>query len=954
MERASTTEQVFNSVFGDVLRGKHPLWVDAIGVEQTHVLQGSAGKQPDLILSPSGISPVAVETEFDPAATVEEDAASRLGENLASDGRRIENAIALRIPSELRTVEQGGIADAVQQANFTYCVLSETKTRDIQRWPEAGWLQGNIDDVANCLESVSLSESLVSRTTDVLEEGVTQAANILKTADENIHRRIAEHLHQSPGEQTNRMAVAIIANAAVFHTRIEGRQGVPQISELKGPTGLTIFEVVDCWRWIINNVNYWPIFKIASDLLSTIPTIQANQILNLLYGTASKLAGMGATSLNDLSGRMFQKLIADRKFLATFYTLPVSATLLAELAVSRLRTDWGSANAVKDLRVADLACGTGTLIGALYHAILSRHRRTGRDDAEVHSAMVERSLYAFDIMPAATHLAASTLSNAHPSVVFGTTRIVTMPYGYDENRHPHIGSLDLMDQVFITPLLSLGEKRIAGRRNEETQKIGVEHELFDVVIMNPPFTNPTNHETAEVPIPSFAGFNTSEDEQKAMSSRLKQMRKSLPQPVGHGNAGLASNFIDLAHVKLKPGGVLALVLPATFAQGESWNAARNLLETHYEDITIVTIAGEGSTDRAFSADTGMAEVLVVAAKKIDKDRESDFQFVNILRRPVHHVEAVELAKFMAGADRRPGAERIAIGNEDTNGSYINAEQFSCGCAGVAEADLSGFMLSLLGGTLVAPRTKAKMTLPIAPLAALGSRGLLHRDLTGAPPRGLFDKSLLRPGQVPTYPALWRHDARRERSFMVKEDSELLARRGYESKAADAWKRFASRLHLTLDFRINSQSLTACLTPEKVLGGRAWPNFILEDEAHEIPVLLWLNSTLGLMGYWWEGTRQQLGRTVVTISALPWIPAIDARQFDEAMLAKADALFERFRDAEFLPANESYHDPARKALDEALLVELLGVPKDIADDFDLIRRQWCAEPSVHGGKSTKPY
>ena len=190
--------------------------------------------------------------------------------------------------------------------------------------------------------------------------------------------------------------------------------------------------------------------------------------------------------------------------------------------------------------------------------------------------------------------------------------------------------------------------------------------------------------------------------------------------------------------------------------------------------------------------------------------------------------------------------------------------------------------------------------------------------------------------------------------MVKEDSELLARRGYESKAADAWKRFASRLHLTLDFRINSQSLTACLTPEKVLGGRAWPNFILEDEAHEIPVLLWLNSTLGLMGYWWEGTRQQLGRTVVTISALPWIPAIDARQFDEAMLAKADALFERFRDAEFLPANESYHDPARKALDEALLVELLGVPKDIADDFDLIRRQWCAEPSVHGGKSTKPY
>ena len=38
---------------------------------------------------------------------------------------------------------------------------------------------------------------------------------------------------------------------------------------------------------------------------------------------------------------------------------------------------------------------------------------------------------------------------------------------------------------------------------------------------------------------------------------------------GHGNAGLSSNFIDLAHAKLKPGGVLAMVLQATFAQGSA-------------------------------------------------------------------------------------------------------------------------------------------------------------------------------------------------------------------------------------------------------------------------------------------------------------------------------------------------------------------------------------------------
>ena len=30
----------------------------------------------------------------------------------------------------------------------------------------------------------------------------------------------------------------------------------------------------------------------------------------------------------------------------------------------------------------------------------------------------------------------------------------------------------------------------------------------------------------------------------------------------------------------------------------------------------------------------------------------------------------------------------------------------------------------------------------------------------------------------------------------------------------------------------------CLTPEKCLGGRAWPNIVPGDERHEIPLLMW--------------------------------------------------------------------------------------------------------------------
>lgn len=72
---------------------------------------------------------------------------------------------------------------------------------------------------------------------------------------------------------------------------------------------------------------------------------------------------------------------------------------------------------------------------------------------------------------------------------------------------------------------------------------------MDLVIMNPPFTRPTNHEVTTVPVPSFAGLGNDADEQAAMSRLLKAIRQKVEEPAGHGNAGLASNFLDLADAK---------------------------------------------------------------------------------------------------------------------------------------------------------------------------------------------------------------------------------------------------------------------------------------------------------------------------------------------------------------------------------------------------------------------
>ena len=91
------------------------------------------------------------------------------------------------------------------------------------------------------------------------------------------------------------------------------------------------------------------------------------------------------------------------------------------------------------------------------------------------------------------------------------------------------------------------------------------------------------------------------------------------------------------------------------------------------------------------------------------------------------------------------------------------------------------------------------------------------------------RSINRADEVPTYPMLWAHSADREKRFVVLPDSCGDPRPDDEARAIERWNSAASRLHANRDFQLNSQSLAMCLTPEKCLGGRAWPNIVPGDE-----------------------------------------------------------------------------------------------------------------------------
>ena len=108
-----------------------------------------------------------------------------------------------------------------------------------------------------------------------------------------------------------------------------------------------------------------------------------------------------------------------------------------------------------------------------------------------------------------------------------------------------------------------------------------------------------------------------------------------------------------------------------------------------------------------------------------------------------------------------------------------------------------------------------------------------------------------------------------------------------------------------------------------------------------------------MRFWWIGTRQQQGRARLTISRLPRLLVLDPRNLPDDRIDKAHRVFGKFRDREMLPANEAYRDSVRHELDRALLVDVLGLPETLLEPLAALRNAWSAEPSVHGGKTTRP-
>ena len=467
-----------------------------------------------------------------------------------------------------------------------------------------------------------------------------------------ISRRIADIIASTDQEKNRaaalRIACLVLFNALAFQDRLSAaNENVPTVQEAlaQGVPGL-----LKAWRYICDSIDYVPVFQLASEILEILGNgpedIQEPVISPLVKATEETRRLEG----HDLSGRLFHTLLTDAKFTGAYYTSVPAATLLSRLVFQDWppQIDWSDHELPASLNVADLACGTGTLLMAVASEVERRHKEVGgQKAAQLHKAMVEQALHGYDVQLSAVHFAATSLAMLNPDIQFDRMNLYVMPLGVEGDK-VSLGSLDFLgeSQVAVQFAMSGEGKAIAtpgaervsgggGRGAEEGETATLP--VLDLAIMNPPFTRSVIGNLLFGSLPAAERRRLQDELSRRLSSRQTT-----------ATAGLGAAFVAAATPKLRPSeGRLALVLPVTVCTGPSWKQTRSLIENEF--VLDMVVTSHDPLRWNFSDSTDLSEALLIATRRPESQDtvERRTTFVNLWQNPNGVLDAHRMAQAIA-------------------------------------------------------------------------------------------------------------------------------------------------------------------------------------------------------------------------------------------------------------------------------------------------------------------
>ncbi|MGD2249330.1 MAG: N-6 DNA methylase [Candidatus Methanofastidiosia archaeon] len=796
-----------------------------------------------------------------------------------------------------------------------------------------------------------IKENVLDNILENMEEKISQFSEKIMMDEPNIERlkEVLELHEKEKIKSKDKLKIlatsAILVMDAMIFQEVLARKNtaINTLSYIQSCEN-TKKELEDSWDYILED-NYEPIFEIAKDLLKTLPASHnTNEGLKDLAHISYNIASSPILLKHDLFGRIYHKLLLGNlvKYYATLYTSLPAARLLARLLVCLPPP----IDDITTIKVVDFACGSGTLLSAIYKELELKHMVELGNIAidKFHKSMVEEVLYGFDVLQHATHLTMTTLSLHNPFPI-DNSRIYTLKLGVESNEY-HTGSIQFLTTSELKTNDLLTRKETGSVKVTRTGKkvTGVTIPSFDICIMNPPFTRST--------IGNLLFGGLSNPERRKLQLYLGKILKDQGL-TGIGQAGSAAIFFFVADKHITPGGRLGIVVPRSVLSGTSWKKVRKKLQEEYHVEYIITSFEGDNNQWNFSENTSLSEVLIVARKLLEDNPPKEDEppnytiFVNLWKKPTNEIESISIGTQLLEMYKNPKLFDISNSNASTfslrlwgkkiGESYSRIlEDLEFGCNSFfAQPELNRVLALLRNEIVYSPKEGIMGRVPLCPLSEIIND--LGHDC------GYISKTF-EMDELGVYKGFWGQRSE-EVTTILQEPNTIIS--PTNKKAARRIWEHNSNLLLSYRSWLPKNRMLSVYISEPVVSSMWW-SVPAPDKQSKI-LALWFNSTYGFLlllsaaevtrGPWIEFKKGNKKEN----SGLWGVPVLDLNKMSAQQKKELLKLYDQVSLQVIKSFPEEYSNPGIKKQIDDKLNEILGIKVDLSDIYEMISR----DPMIRG-------